>query len=82
MAIADQSFGELRGDVKAIQKDLSEVESDMKDLKRSVDGILTQIATVRGGMSVAIWASGIIGALGMFAITKLTPFLLGFLPKV
>jgi len=82
MAVSDQSFGELRGDVKAIQKDLSEVESDMKDLKRSVDGILTQIATVRGGMSVAIWASGIIGALGMFALTKVAPLLVGFLPKV
>ena len=82
MAIPDQAFGELRGDVKAIQKDLSAVESDMKELKRSVDGILTQIATAQGGMRVAIWFSGIIGAGAMLALTKLSPFLIGFLPKV
>ncbi len=82
MAIPDQAFGELRGDVKAIQKDVSELETDMKELKRSVDGILTQIATVRGGMAVAIWASGFIGAVGMFALTKIAPLFIGFLPKV
>ncbi len=82
MAIPDQAFGELRGDVKAIQKDLSEVETDMKDLKRSVDGILTQIATVQGGMRVAIWFSGIIGAGAMLALTKILPLFLGALPKV
>lgn len=82
MAIPDQAFGELRGDVKAIQKDLSEVETDMKELKTKVDGILTQIATVQGGMRVAIWFSGIIGAGAMLAITKILPLFLGFLPKV
>lgn len=82
MAVSDQSFGELRGDVKAIQKDLSEVESDMKELKRSVDGILTQIATVQGGLKVSIWFAGVVGAGGMFLITKIAPLLLGFLPKV
>lgn len=81
MAVNDTEFGELRGDVKAIKKDLSEVESDMKELKGKVDGILTQIATVRGGMAVAIWASGFIGAVGMFALTKIAPLFLGFLPK-
>lgn len=82
MAVNDTEFGELRGDVKAIKKDLSEVETDMKALKQSVDGILTQIATVQGGLKVSIWFAGVVGAGGMFLITKIAPLLLGFLPKV
>lgn len=82
MAVEDKEFGKLLGDVEAIKKDLSEVESDIKAMKSSVDGILTQIATVRGGMSVAIWASGVAGALFMFVITKIMPLLFGTLPKI
>lgn len=82
MTVSPQQFGEMVGDVKSIKKDLSEVETDIKALKNSVDGILTQIATVRGGMRVAIWFSGIIGALAMFGLTKVAPLLIGALPKI
>lgn len=82
MTVSPQQFGEMVGDVKAIQKDLSEVETDIKALKTSVDGILTQIATVRGGMRVAIWFSGILGGAIMFGLTKVAPFLVGALPKI
>lgn len=82
MTVSPQQFGEMVSDVKNIKEDMVEVKSDMKDMEGKVDRILTQIATVRGGMRVAVWFSGILGALGMFGLTKVAPMFIGFLPKI
>lgn len=80
--VSDREFGELLGKVSAIEADLKRLEKNVDGISGNVTGILNQIATVSGGMRVAIWFSGIIGALAMFGLTKIAPLFLGFLPKV
>lgn len=82
MAVSDREFGELLGEVRAMKRDLAKVEENTNGLDSKVDGILSRFDQIDGGMKVAIWLSGLIGALGMFGLTKLSPLLLGFLPKV
>lgn len=82
MAVSDREFGELLGDVKSIKKDLAELENTTSSLEMKVDGILTQIAQVQGGLRVSIYFAGIIGALAMFGLTKVAPLLIGTLPKL
>lgn len=82
MAISDREFGELLGKVNAMKDDLRRVEKNVEGLDVKVDGILGQISQVAGGMRVAIWFSGIIGAMAMFGLTKVAPMLLGALPRI
>lgn len=82
MAVSDREFGELLGEVRSMKRDLAKVEENTKGLDGKVDGILSRFDQIDGGMKIAIWFSGIIGALAMFGLTKVAPMLLGFLPKV
>lgn len=82
MAVSDREFGELLGEVRAMKRDLAKVEENTKGLDSKVDGILSRFDQIDGGMKIAIWFSGIVGALAMFGLTKILPMLLGFLPKV
>lgn len=82
MAVSDREFGELLGEVRAMKRDLAKVEENTKGLDGKVDGILSRFDQIDGGMKTAIWLSGVFGALVMFGITKIAPFLLGFLPKI
>lgn len=82
MPVSDREFGELLGEVRAMKRDLAKVEENTKGLDGKVDGILSRFDQIDGGMKIAIWFSGIVGALAMFGLTKILPMLLGFLPKV
>lgn len=82
MAVSDREFGELLGKVNAIQKDVTELETSTKSLDGKVDGLIRRFDQIDGGMKVAIWFSGIIGALAMFGLTKVAPLLIGALPKI
>lgn len=82
MAVSDREFGELLGEVRAMKRDLAKVEENTQGLDSKVDGILSRFDQIDGGMRIAIWFSGIIGALAMFGLTKVAPMLMGFLPKV
>jgi len=82
MAVSDREFGELLGEVRAMKRDLAKVEENTKGLDGKVDGILSRFDQIDGGMKTAIWFSGLLGALAMFAMTKGLPLLFGFLPKV
>lgn len=82
MAVSDREFGELLGEVRSMKRDLAKVEENTKGLDGKVDGILSRFDQIDGGMRIAIWFSGIIGALAMFGLTKVAPMLMGFLPKV
>ena len=82
MAVSEREVSDILRRVIHLEEGVKEMRSDVRALDAKIDGILSQIATVRGGMSVAIWMSGVVGAVGMFALTKVAPLLLGFLPKV
>lgn len=82
MAVSDREFGQLLGKVSAIEADLKRVEKNVDSMDGKVDGIIARFDQIDGGMKVAIWFAGIIGALAMFGLTKVAPLLLGFLPKV
>lgn len=82
MAVSEREVSDILRRVIHLEEGMKEMRSDVRALDAKIDGILSQIATVRGGMSVAIWMSGVVGAIGMFALTKVAPLLLGFLPKV
>lgn len=82
MAVSDREFGELLGEVRSMKRDLAKVEENTQGLDGKVDGILSRFDQIDGGMKIAIWFSGIIGALAMFGLTKVAPLLLGVLPKV
>ena len=82
MAVSEREVSDILRRVIHLEEGVKEMRSDVRALDAKIDGILSQIATVRGGMSVAIWMSGVVGAVGMFALTKIAPLFLGFLPKV
>lgn len=82
MAVSDREFGELLGDVKAMKKDLSELETTAKGLNEKVDGILSKFDQATGGLRVAMAVSGFLGALAMLLLTKVLPILFAGLPKL
>lgn len=82
MAVSEREVSDILRRVIHLEEGVKEMRSDVRALDTKIDGILSQIATVKGGMSVAIWVSGVVGAVGMFALTKVAPLLVGFLPKV
>lgn len=85
MTVSPQQFGEMVSDVKSIKKDLSEVEADIKALKRTVDGLIGRFDRIDGGWKMLMFIGGIAGTVGS-GITalaiKLWPLLFGTLPKI
>ncbi len=82
MAVSEREVSDILRRVIHLEEGVKEMRSDVRALDSKVDGILSQISQVQGGLRVSIWFAGILGGLAMFAITKLSPLLLGFLPKV
>ncbi len=82
MAVSDREIGELIGDVKAIKRDMTRMENDTKDIKAAVDRFNSRFDQMDGAWKLAVWGSGIVGALGMFALTKALPFAFGLLPRI
>lgn len=82
MAVSDREFGELLGKVNAIQKDVTELETSTKTLDGKVDALMRRFDQIDGGLKVAIWFSGMIGALAMFGLTKVLPMLIGAFPRI
>lgn len=82
MAVSEREVSDILRRVIHLEEGMKEMRSDVRALDAKIDGILSQIDKVSGGMSVAIWFAGLLGAVAMFAITKLSPLLIGFLPKV
>lgn len=60
-----RSLGRLEGEVEALQRDVTELKSDVKLL-------LDQIASARGGWKVLVAAASIGGSLGAGAVKLLT----------
>lgn len=82
MSLSDREAGDIIRRIINLEEGVKDLRSEVRAVDGKVDGILSQIDKVSGGMSVAIWFAGFLGALGMFVLTKLAPLLLGFLPKV
>lgn len=82
MAVSDREFGELLGKVNAIQKDVTGLENTTKSLDANVAALMRRFDQIDGGVKVAIWFSGMIGALAMFGLTKLAPLIIGALPRL
>lgn len=82
MAVSEREVSDILRRVIHLEEGLKEMRADVRSLDTKVDGILSQIDKVSGGMSVAIWFAGLLGAVAMFSLTKLAPLLLGLLPKV
>lgn len=82
MAVSDREFGELLGKVNAIQKDVTELENTTKSLDANVAALMRRFDQIDGGVKVAIWFSGMIGALAMFGLTKVAPLIIGALPRL
>lgn len=82
MSLSEREAGDILRRVMHLEAGMTELRSEVKAVDGKVDGILSQISQVQGGLRVSIWFAGILGGLAMFAITKLSPLLLGFLPKV
>ena len=82
MAVSEREVSDILRRVIHLEEGVKEMRSDVRALDSKVDGILSQISQVQGGLRVSVWFAGILGGLAMFAITKLSPLLLGFLPKV
>lgn len=82
MAVSDREIGELIGDVKAIKRDMTRMENDTKDIKAAVDRFSSRFDQMDGAWKMAVWGSGVIGALVMFAITKAIPLVLSVLPRI
>ncbi len=82
MSLSERETGDILRRVMHLEAGMTELRSEVKAVDSKVDGILSQIASVRGGMAVAIWMSGVIGAVGMFALTKIVPLFIGVLPKL
>lgn len=82
MAVSDREFGELLGKVNAIQKDVTGLENTTKSLDANVAALMRRFDQIDGGVKVAIWFSGMIGALAMFGLTKVAPLVIGALPRL
>lgn len=82
MAVSDREFGQLLGQVESIQKDVTKLESSASSLDNKVDTLIRRFDQIDGGMKVAVWFSGIIGALAMFGLTKVLPLFIGALPRL
>lgn len=82
MAVSDREFGQLLGQVESIQKDVTKLESSTSSLDNKVDTLIRRFDQIDGGMKVAVWFSGIIGALAMFGLTKVLPLFIGALPRL
>jgi hypothetical protein len=82
MAVSDREFGELLGEVRGVRRDLEKMEKASNALDTKVDGILSRFDQIDGGTKVAIWFSGMIGALAMFGLTKIAPMIIGVLPRL
>lgn len=82
MAVNDREFGELLGKVSAIEADLKRVERNVDSMGGKIDGILSLVDKTNGGLRVAIWFSGLLGAGAAFVAMKVLPLFLTFIPKL
>lgn len=82
MAVSDREFATLAADVKHLTASADKTRADLVTIDGKVDGLLSRFDRIDGGMKVAIWFSGLIGALAMFGLTKVAPMLLGALPRI
>lgn len=82
MAVSEREVSDILRRVIHLEEGFKEMRSDVRSVDGKVDGILSRFDRIDGGMRVAIWFSGFAGAVVMFMITKISPFLLGVLPKI
>ena len=82
VALSEREAGDIIRRIISLEEGVKDLRSEVRGLDGKVDGILSRFDQIDGGLKVAIWASGFIGAVGMFALTKIAPLFLGFLPKV
>lgn len=82
MALSEREAGDIIRRIISLEEGVKDLRSEVRGLDGKVDGILSRFDQIDGGMRTAIWFSGLLGALAMFAMTKALPLLFGFLPKV
>jgi hypothetical protein len=82
MAVSEREVSDILRRVIHLEEGFKEMRSDVRSMDGKVDGILSRFDKIDGGLRVAIWFSGFAGAVLMFLITKVSPFLLGALPKI
>ena len=82
MAPTDREFGELLGNIHSIRKDVSELESNYKELDKKVDMLIRRFDRMDGALKLSMWLAGFFGAIVMFVLTKVVPLFLPGIPRL